>query len=222
MAFGSNAPPFAGDPMARSSLRSVIAGAAALTLVTLTAAAQTLDSATTPGPRRGHAGGGLPGPSKPLFIAAAAGGIWKTTNNGLTWRPVFDDKRVISMGMLAIAASDTQQVWAGTGEPTSRTSTEPGGGIFKSTDGGITWKPMGLEKTQHIGRIAVHPRNPNIVYVAALGAAWKANPDRGLYKTTDGGQSWQLVKFISDKAGFVDVALDPRNPEVVYAAAWER
>ncbi|HLA91516.1 MAG TPA: hypothetical protein VJL28_13900 [Gemmatimonadaceae bacterium] len=219
--------------MARSSLRSVIAGAAALTLVTLTAAAQTLDSATIAGLRWRTVGPanfmgrlsdvvGIPGPSKTLFIAAAAGGIWKTTNNGLTWRPVFDDKRVISMGMLAIAASDTQQVWAGTGEPNSRNSIEPGGGIFKSTDGGITWKPMGLEKTQHIGRIAVHPRNPNIVYVAALGAAWKANPDRGLYKTTDGGQSWQLVKFISDKAGFVDVALDPRNPEVVYAAAWER
>ena len=157
---------------------------------------------------------GIPGPSKTLFVAAAAGGAWKTTNNGQTWRPVFDDKRVASLGTLAIAPSDTQQVWLGTGEPHSRNSIEPGAGIYKSTDGGITWKLMGLEKTQHIGRIAVDPRNPNVVWVAALGAAWKSNPERGLYKTTDGGTTWQLVKFISDKAGFVDVALDPRDPNV--------
>jgi len=165
---------------------------------------------------------GLPSPSKTIFVAAAAGGIWKSTNNGTTWRPVFDDKRIISMGMLAIAPSDTQQVWAGTGEPNSRNSIEPGGGIFKSTDGGITWKAAGLEKTEHIGRIAVHPTNPNVVFVAALGAAWRSNPDRGLYKTTDGGATWKLVKFVSDKAGFVDVAIHPRNPNIVFATSWER
>ena len=165
---------------------------------------------------------GIPGPSKTLFVAAAAGGVWKTTNNGHTWRPVFDDKRVASLGTMAIAASDTQQVWLGTGEPHSRNTIEPGAGIYKSTDGGITWKLMGLEKTQHIGRIAVDPKNPNVVWVAALGAAWKSNPERGLYKTTDGGVTWQLNKFISDKAGFVDVAIDPRNSDVVYAAAYER
>jgi photosystem II stability/assembly factor-like uncharacterized protein len=196
-------------------------------------AAQSLDSATIAGLRWRNVGPanfmgrvsdvvGIPGPSKTLFIAAAGGGIWKTMNNGQTWRPVFDDKRVISMGMLAIAPSDTQQVWAGTGEPNSRNTIEPGAGVYKSTDGGISWKFMGLEKTQHIGRIVVHPTDPNTVYVAALGAAWKANADRGLYKTTDGGQSWKLIKFISDKAGMVDVALDPRNPSTVYAAAWER
>ena len=165
---------------------------------------------------------GIPGPSKTVFVAAAAGGVWKSTNNGQTWRPVFDDKRVASMGAMAIAPSDTQQVWLGTGEPHSRNSIEPGAGIYKSVDGGITWKYMGLEKTQHIGRIAVDPRNPNVVWVAALGAAWKSNPERGLYKTTDGGATWELVKFISDKAGFIDVALDPRNPDVIYAAAYER
>ena len=165
---------------------------------------------------------GIPGPSKTLYVAASAGGIWKTINNGQTWRPVFDDKRVASLGTMAIAASDTQQVWLGTGEPHSRNTIEPGAGIYKSTDGGMTWKLMGLEKTQHIGRIAVDPRNPNVVWVAALGAAWKSNAERGLYKTTDGGANWQLVKFISDKAGFVDVAIDPRNSDVVYAAAYER
>jgi photosystem II stability/assembly factor-like uncharacterized protein len=114
------------------------------------------------------------------------------------------------------------QVWAGTGEPNSRNTISPGGGVYKSTDGGITWKPMGLEKTQAIGRIVVHPTNPNIVYVAALGAPWNANAERGLYKTEDGGQTWRLVKFISDKAGFVDVALDPSNPDVVWASSWQR
>ena len=135
---------------------------------------------------------GIPSPSKTFFVATAAGGIWKTTNAGTTFRPVFDNQRVISMGALAIAPSDTMQVWAGTGEVNSRNSLSPGGGIYKSTDGGITWKSMGLEKTQHIGRIVVHPTNPNIVYVAALGAAWKSNPERGLYTTEDGGQTWKL------------------------------
>src|SRR5919206_37644 len=126
------------------------------------ARAQTPDSATVAGFRWRTVGPanfqgrlsdvvGIPGPSKTLFVAAAGGGIWKSTNNGVTWRPVFDDKPVISMGMLAIAPSDTNVVWAGTGEPNSRNTIEPGGGVFKSTDGGNTWKFMGLEKTQHIG-----------------------------------------------------------------------
>jgi hypothetical protein len=217
--------------MHRSRLLLVLAGSAAVAASSLPA--QSLDSATVAGLKWRNIGPanfmgrvsdvvGIPGPSKTLFVAAAGGGIWKSMNNGTTWRPVFDDKRVISMGMLAIAPSDTQQVWAGTGEPNSRNTIEAGAGIYKSTDGGITWKFMGLEKTQHIGRIVVHPRDPNTVYVAALGPAWKSSPERGLYKTTDGGQTWQLIKFISDKAGFVDVAMDPRNPDVLYAASWER
>ncbi len=165
---------------------------------------------------------GIPSPSVTFFVAAAGGGIWKTTNNGVTFRPVFDDQKVVAMGMLAIAPSDTLQVWAGTGEPNSRNTIAPGGGIYKSTDGGIHWKLMGLEKTQVIGRIVVHPTNPNIVWVAALGAPWNPSPDRGLYKTTDGGQTWRLVKFISNKAGFVDVAIDPTNPDILFAASYER
>lgn len=165
---------------------------------------------------------GIPSPSKTFFAAAAGGGIWKSTNNGTTWRPVFEHEKVVSMGMLAIAPSDTMQVWAGTGEPNSRNTILPGGGVYKSTDGGLTWTLMGLEKTQAIGRIVVHPTNPDIVYVAALGAPWNSSPDRGLYKTVDGGKTWQRIKFISDKAGFVDVALDPSNPDVVWASSWER
>ncbi|MGH7583485.1 MAG: WD40/YVTN/BNR-like repeat-containing protein [Gemmatimonadales bacterium] len=165
---------------------------------------------------------GIPSPSRTFFVAAAGGGIWKTTNGGVTFRSVFEHEPVVSMGMLAIAPSDTMQVWAGSGEPNSRNTILPGGGIFKSTDGGITWKLMGLEKTQAIGRIVVHPTNPNIVWVAALGAPWNSNPERGLYKTTDGGQTWKLSKFVSNKAGFVDVAIDPSNPDILFASSWER
>lgn len=165
---------------------------------------------------------GIPGPSKTYFVATAGGGIWKTTNFGMTYRPVFDRERCVAMGALAIAPSDTQQVWAGTGEQNSRNTIEPGCGIFKSTDGGLTWKSMGLDKTQHIARIVVNPTNPNIVYVAALGAAWKSNPERGLYKSIDGGATWRLSKFISDKAGFIDVVMSPRDPNTLFAASYER
>jgi photosystem II stability/assembly factor-like uncharacterized protein len=165
---------------------------------------------------------GIPSPSRTFFVAAAAGGIWKTTNAGVTFRPVFDDQRVISMGDLAIAPSDTMIVWAGTGEEDSRNSISPGGGVYKSTDGGLTWTLMGLEQTQTIGRIVIHPTNPDIVYVAALGHIWASNPERGLYQTTDGGKTWQLIQFISDKAGFVDVAMHPTNPDILFASSWER
>ncbi len=161
-------------------------------------------------------------PVKTFYVAAAAGGIWKTTNNGTTFRPLFTGERVISMGDLAIAPSDTNIIWAGTGEEDSRNSISPGGGIYKSTDGGMSWQLMGLEETQVIGRIVVHPSNPDMVYVAALGHIWDSNPERGLYKTTDGGETWELSKFVSDKAGFVDAAMHPTNPDILFASSWER
>ena len=209
------------------------AAALATLLAASAAPAQTLDSLALQGFRWRTVGpanfegrvsdiAAIPSPSKTFFVASAAGGIFKTTNNGTTYRPVFEKERVVSMGALAIAPSDTMQVWAGSGEQNSRNSIEPGGGLYKSTDGGITWKLMGLEKTEQIGRIAVHPTNPNIVYVAALGAAWRTNPERGLYKTEDGGQTWKVVKFVSDRAGFVDVQLDPKNPNVIWASSYER
>jgi photosystem II stability/assembly factor-like uncharacterized protein len=165
---------------------------------------------------------GLPSPSKTFYFLAAAGGVWKTTNNGVTFRPLFENEHVSSLGDLAIAPSDSNTLYLGTGEEDSRNSISPGAGLYKSTDGGLTWKLMGLTETVAIGRIVVHPRDPNTVYVAALGRPWGPNKERGLYKTTDGGQNWQLVKFISDKAGFVDVAMDPSNPDVLFAASWER
>ena len=165
---------------------------------------------------------GVPSPSKTFYVATASGGIWKTTNNGVTFRPLFQNERVVSLGDLAIAPSDPSQIWAGTGEEDSRNSISPGGGIYKSTDAGLTWELKGLEATEHIGRVAVHPTNPDVVWVAALGAHWRTNPERGLYKTTDGGDTWRLVKFVSDRAGFVDIALHPEDPNALFASSWER
>src|SRR3954470_8224721 len=219
--------------MQRHRLLSLLAGAALLVGARL-ASAQALNSATVAGFRwrsvgpanfQGRASDvvGIPSPSKTFYLAAAGGGIWKTTNNGITWKPVFDDKSIIAMGMLAIAPTDTQTVWAGTGEPNSRNTIEPGAGVYKSTDGGATWKFMGLEKTQHTGRIAIDPRNANHVFVAALGAAWKADTSRGLYETTDGGMTWKKNKAgANDRTGAIDIKIDPRNPDVIYMSMWER
>ncbi len=166
---------------------------------------------------------GIPSPSKTYYVAAAAGGVWKTMNNGTTFELVWEgDGRVISMGDIAIAPSDTNVVYLGTGEGDSRNSISPGGGIFKSTDGGKSWQNMGLKGTQTVGRIVVHPTDPNTVYVAALGAIWGSNPERGLYKTTDGGRTWTISKFISDKAGFTDVVMHPNDPNTLWAASYER
>ena len=165
---------------------------------------------------------GDPRNSKTFYVVAATGGIWKTINNGTMFFPIFDKESVISMGDLAIAPSNPDVLYAGTGEEDSRNSMSPGGGIYKSTDGGRTWKLTGLEATQQIGRIIVDPQDPNIVYVAALGHAWNSNPERGLYKTTDGGATWKLSKFISDKAGFVDMAMDPNDHNTLFASSWER
>ncbi|HEU4878903.1 MAG TPA: glycosyl hydrolase, partial [Gemmatimonadaceae bacterium] len=160
--------------------------------------------------------------SKVFYVATAAGGIWKTVNNGTMFFPLFDKERVISLGDIAIAPSNGDIIYAGTGEEDSRNSISPGGGVYKSTDAGKTWKLTGLEKTQQIGRIVVDPKDPNIVYVAALGQAWATNPERGLYKSTDGGATWKLMKFISNNAGFVDLAMDPTDNRTLWASSWER
>jgi len=160
--------------------------------------------------------------SRVFYVTGAAGGIWKTVNAGTTFFSIWNNEPIASIGDIAIAPSNPSILYVGTGEQNSRNSVTPGYGVYKSIDAGVTWASVGLQKTQHIGHIVVHPTNPNIVYVAALGAVWTSNPERGLYKTIDGGKTWTLVKFISDKAGFVDVAMDPKNPEVLYAAAYER
>ncbi|HLA90153.1 MAG TPA: hypothetical protein VJL28_06970 [Gemmatimonadaceae bacterium] len=209
--------------------RALVFGAA----LPVALAAQQPDSLTLAGLRWRHIGPanhqgrvtdvqGVPWPSRTFYVATAGGGVWKTTNAGTSFRPVFENERVSSGGMLAIAPSDTSIVYYGTGEPNSRNSISPGNGVWKSTNGGRTWAFVGLKETQHVGRIVVHPRDANIVYLAALGHAWGANKERGLYKTTDGGTSWQLKKFINDSTGFVDVALDPREPNIVWASSYQR
>ena len=157
-----------------------------------------------------------------VIVGSASGGVWKSDNGGTSWTTIFDNYGAASIGDVKINQKNPQLIWVGTGEGHQRNTAAWGDGIYKSTDGGKTWTLMGLEKTQHIGRIVVHPTNPNIVYVAALGAAWKSNPERGLYKTEDGGKTWKLSKFIDDSTGFVDVAMDPRDPNVLYAASYQR
>ncbi len=164
----------------------------------------------------------VPGNPKVFYVATATGGIWKTVNAGTMFFPVFDKERVISMGDIAIAPSNPNIIYAGTGEEDSRNSISPGAGVYKSSDAGRTWKLSGLEATQQIGRIIVDPTDPNIVYVAALGHAWNSNPERGVYKSTDGGKTWQLVKFVSDKAGFVDLVMDAKDHNTLYGSSWER
>ena len=157
-----------------------------------------------------------------VFVGVASGGVWKTTNNGTTWQPVFDKEAVSTIGDIAIAPSDPSVVWVGSGEPNNRQSSSWGDGAYKSVDGGKTWQRMGLGATHHIGRIVIHPRNPDIVYVAALGHLWGANPERGVYKTSDGGKTWAQVLKINDDTGVSDIAMDPQSPDILYAAAYER
>ena len=157
-----------------------------------------------------------------IYAGSATGGLWRTTNNGTTWRPIADSIGALSIGDVAVAPSDSQVIWVGTGERNSLRSQSWGNGVHKSTDGGRTWTSVGFEQSREIGRIVIHPRDPSIVYVAVLGHLWGTNPDRGVYKTTDGGANWTRVLSVDDTTGFVDLAMDPSNPEVLYAAAWHR
>src|SRR5207245_832330 len=162
------------------------------------------------------------GYSKTFYIGAAGGGVWKTSNGGITWQSVSEGLGVQTIGDLAVAPSDTNVVWVGTGEKNSLRSQWWGDGVYKSSDGGKKWTNMGLKDTRSIGRVVIHPTNPDIVYIAALGHLWGTNPERGVFKTTDGGKTWAKVLFVDDTTGFVDLEMDPANPEVSYAAAWHR
>jgi photosystem II stability/assembly factor-like uncharacterized protein len=156
------------------------------------------------------------------FLAVASGGVWKTVNAGTTWTPVFDSQGSYSIGCVTIDPHDPLTVWVGTGENNSQRSVSYGDGVYKSTDGGTTWKRMGLEHSEHISRIVVDPRGSDTVWVAAQGPLWNAGGERGLYKTTDGGATWKLSLEIGENTGVTDVVLDPRDPDVVYAAAYQR
>ncbi|MDQ6828984.1 MAG: hypothetical protein M3081_08975 [Gemmatimonadota bacterium] len=157
-----------------------------------------------------------------IYVGAAGGGVWKSSNGGTTWRQIGDSLGVQTIGDLAVAPSDTNVVWVGTGERNSLRSQSWGNGVHKSTDGGKSWHHMGLADTRAIARVVIHPTNPSIVYVAALGHLWGANAERGVFKTIDGGAHWEKILFVNDTTGATDLELDPSNPEIVYAAMWHR
>jgi len=156
------------------------------------------------------------------YLAVGSGGLWKTVNRGNTWTPIFDEHPAYSMGAVVVDPNDSSIVWLGTGENTSNRSTGYGNGVYKSTDAGATWHQMGLADSQHIQKVMLDPRDSSTVYVAAQGPLWNSGGDRGLYKSTDGGASWDRVLHVSDDTGITDVVFDPHDPDVLYAAAYQR
>lgn len=164
----------------------------------------------------------VPCNSQTYYVAAAAGGVWKTSNNGITYDPIFEGEGSYSIGCVTVDPSNTNIVWVGTGENNNQRSVSYGDGVYKSEDGGKSWKNMGLKNSEHIGMIAVDPKNSDIVYVAAYGPLWSPGGDRGIYKTTDGGKTWNQILKVSENTGFNEIRIDPRNSNVLYACAHQR
>ena len=164
---------------------------------------------------------GVPGDFNTYYAGAASGGIWKSVDAGIHWLPVFDDKDVSSIGALAVAPSNPSIVWAGTGEPWIRSHISLGNGVYKSIDAGRTWTKMGLDATGRVGRIAIDPVNPDIVFIAAQGHSYGPQRERGIYRTKDGGRTWEQVLFVDENTGGIDVVMDPSNPRKLFAATWQ-
>lgn len=164
---------------------------------------------------------GVPGDRATYYAGAASGGVWKTSDGGNSWTPLFDNQPVSSIGALATAPSDPNVVWVGTGEPFIRSHISVGWGVWRSTDAGKSFTKMGLENTGRIARIVVHPTNPDIAYVASLGHAYGPQPDRGIFRTMDGGKTWEKVLFVNDSTGASDLVMDPNNPRILFAAMWQ-
>jgi len=156
-----------------------------------------------------------------IYVGSATGGVWKTTNGGTTWRPIFDTQPVTDIGSVAVFQASPATVWVGTGEGNPRNSAGVGNGIYKSMDGGETWSHLGLERTERIHRILLDPSDPNVAYVAAMGQMWGENPDRGVFKTTDGGKTWKKILYVDEKTGCGELVMDPSNPNKLIAAMWE-
>jgi len=165
---------------------------------------------------------GPKGLSYTIWVATASGGIWKSINEGVTFTPVFENQGTSTIGDLAVSPDNPDIVWAGTGEANIFRSSNPGCGVWKTVDGGATWEHMGLEETFTISRILVNPVEPDIVYVAASGHEWTQNKERGLYKTTDGGRTWKKILYKGPETGVIDIAMDPGNPDRIFAATWQR
>src|SRR5688572_6398140 len=164
---------------------------------------------------------GIPGDPNVYYAGAASGGIWKTTDGGINWESIFDGFDVSSIGALAVARSNPNIVWAGTGEPHIRSHVSVGNGVYKSTDAGRTWKLMGLGESGRVGRIVIHPTNPDVVYIAAQGHSYGPQQQRGVFRTRDGGRTWERVLFVDENTGAIDVAMDPANPNKLFAATWQ-
>src|SRR5262249_13811256 len=156
------------------------------------------------------------------FIGVASGGVWRTDNDGTNWQPGFDHEGSYSIGTVVIDPKPSNVVWVGTGENNNQRRVSYGDGGYRSEDGGTTWKNMGLKKSEHVARIVVDPRDSNAVYVAAQGPLWGPGGDRGLYKTTDGGKTWNAILSFSENTGVTDVVMDPSNPDVLFAASYQR
>lgn len=163
-----------------------------------------------------------PGNTTTMYVGVGTGNLWKTTNNGLSWRPIFDDQPAFAIGDVAVSQSSPETVWVGTGEAQPRYAgyAYAGAGVFKSTDGGESWTGMGLEETHHIAKVLIHPTNPDVVLVAAMGHQWSTNPERGVFRTANGGRSWDRVLFVDDSTGVVDLVMHPAEPDVLLAWAW--
>jgi len=157
-----------------------------------------------------------------IYVGAGSGNLWKTDNNGITWRPIFENESTFAVGCVAVAPSDADIVWVGTGEVLMARSSYAGTGVFKSVDGGESWRHMGLADTYHIARVLIDPVNPDVVYVAAIGHNYTYNEQRGLFKTTDGGRTWEKILYVSDKVGCIEVIMDPTDNHTLYAVMWQR
>ncbi|WP_089371683.1 WD40/YVTN/BNR-like repeat-containing protein [Dokdonia pacifica] len=156
-----------------------------------------------------------------MYVGTASGGLWKSTSGGIKWDPVFDNELTASIGAVAIQQSNPSVIWVGTGEGNPRNSLNGGYGVYKSLDGGKSWQSMGLEKTRHIHRVIIDPTNPDVVYVGAIGSPWGEHPERGVFKTTDGGKTWNKILFANNKTGVADMVMDPTNPNKLIVAMWE-
>ena len=163
-----------------------------------------------------------PGHTSTMYVGAGSGNIWKTENHGTTWKPVFEKESTFAIGRIAVSRSDPRIVWVGTGEVLMARSSYAGTGVFKSVDGGLTWRNMGLRDTHHIGRVLIHPTNPDVVYVAAIGHSYTHNEERGLFKTTDGGETWTKSLYASERTGAIEAVMDPSDHETLYVALWQR
>ncbi|HET6851319.1 MAG TPA: hypothetical protein VFH46_03290 [Pyrinomonadaceae bacterium] len=163
---------------------------------------------------------GVPGDPNVVYVASASGGLWKTTNGGVTWKPIFERQGTLSLGDIALAPSNPEVIWVGTGESNVRNSVSFGDGVYKSTDGGKTWQHMGLKDSERISAIVINPQNPDIVYIGALGHAFGPNEERGVFMTTDGGKTWTKTLYIDNQHGVSDLEIDPTNPNILYAGMW--